>query len=129
MIAEIRITPVGGKIAFPRLIAEVVDELAQTPLLYQVNAMGTAVEGSLDQILTAFQRIHEVARKQADRVLMELAIDDREGAEGELVRGLEQVRRLELSTPLERLVHATAPAKRPARARSRSKPSLEKKGG
>ena len=104
MIAEIRITPVGSEVSFPRLIARVVEALAATPLQYQVNAMGTAVEGSLDEILDAFRRLHEIARKQSDRVLMELAIDDRAGSEGELVRSLEHVKRLELSTPLERLV-------------------------
>lgn len=106
MVAEIRITPVTADVSFPRLIAQVVEALAETQLQYQVNAMGTSVEGSLDEILDAFRRLHEIARKRSDRVLMELAIDDRAGAEGELVRSLEHVRQLELNTPLERLVRA-----------------------
>jgi uncharacterized protein (TIGR00106 family) len=105
MIAEIRITPVGSDASFARLIAQVVDALAETPLLYQVNAMGTAVEGTLDQILDAVKRLHGIARKQVDRVLIEVAIDDRAGAEGELTRSLEHVKKLEVATPLERLVH------------------------
>ena len=108
MIAEIRITPVGSDVSFPRLVAHVVEALAETPLQYQVNAMGTAVEGSLDEVLDGFRRVHAAVRKQAERVLMELAIDDRATAEGELVRSLEHVRRLEISTPLERLVRRTA---------------------
>ncbi|HEU4430031.1 MAG TPA: thiamine-binding protein [Myxococcota bacterium] len=108
MIAEIRITPVSGEASFPRLIAQVVDALAETPLLYQVNAMGTAVEGTLEQILDAVPRLHAIARKHAERVLIEVAIDDRAGAEGELTRSLERVKRLEVATPLERLVHAEA---------------------
>lgn len=104
MIAEIRITPVGGAGTFPRLVASVVQALADTRLLYQVNAMGTAVEGEFDEILDAFRRVHEIARKHCGRVLMELAIDDRAGAQGELVRSVEQVARLEIDVPTERLV-------------------------
>jgi uncharacterized protein (TIGR00106 family) len=104
VIAEIRITPVGADVSFARLVARVVEALAETPLSYQVNAMGTAVEGSLDEILDGFRRVHERVRKQSERVLMELAIDDRAGAEGELVRSVDHVKRLEIGTPLERLV-------------------------
>ena len=107
MIAEIRITPVGGGSTFPRLVASVVQVLADTPLQYQVNAMGTAVEGDFDEILDAFRRVHEAARKHGGRVLVELAVDDRDGAEGELVRSLEEVARLEVGVPLQRLVKAS----------------------
>ena len=107
MIAEIPITPVGGAGTFPRLVASVVQALADTRLLYQVNAMGTAVEGEFDEILDAFRRVHEAARKHGGRVLVELAVDDRDGAEGELVRSLEEVARLEVGVPLQRLVKAS----------------------
>ena len=111
MIAEIRITPVGRGADFARLVARAVDVISRSKLQYHVNAMGTSVEGSLDEILETFRRLHEEARAHCDRVLMELAIDDRAGNEGELVRSLERVRALEVGVPLERLV-AAAPAGR-----------------
>jgi uncharacterized protein (TIGR00106 family) len=106
MLAELRVTPVGSKTTFARLIADLVPILAESPLQYQVHAMGTSLEGELGAILDLVRRCHEEARKHADRVLIELALDDRSSAEGEMVRGLQHVRDLGLATPLERLVHA-----------------------
>jgi uncharacterized protein (TIGR00106 family) len=105
MLAELRVTPVGGGRQFAHLIADLMPILAESPLQYQLNAMGTIVEGDLDAILELVRRCHEELRKHADRVLIELSIDDRAGAEGELVRSIEHVRELS-SRPLERFVRA-----------------------
>lgn len=105
MLAELRVTPIGGKTSFVRLIADLVPILAESPLQYQVHAMGTTLEGDLEAILELVRRSHEEARKHADRVLIELSLDDRASAEGEIVRGLQHVRDLRVEVPLERLVH------------------------
>lgn len=108
MLAELRLTPVGSRTSFARLVADIVPILAESPLQYQLHAMGTTLEGSLDAILDAVRRCHEELRKHADRVLIELAIDDRTTAEGELVRSLQHVRELTLDAPIERLVHPSS---------------------
>jgi len=105
MLAELRLTPVGSRISFARLVADVVPILASSPLQYQVHAMGTSLEGELDAILAVVRDCHDELRKHADRVLIELSIDDRTAAEGELVRSLRHVSELNLDAPLERLVH------------------------
>lgn len=105
MLAELRVTPVGSRISFAQLIADLVPILAESPLQYQVHAMGTTLEGDLDAILEVVRRGHEEARKHADRVLIELSLDDRTSVEGEIVRGLQHVRDLRVGGPLERLVH------------------------
>jgi len=104
MLAELRITPVGAQTTFVRLIADLPPIPAESPLQYRVHAMGTTLEGDLDAILDLVRRCHQELRKHADRVLVELSVDDRAGGEGELVRSLEHVRALS-GTPLERLVH------------------------
>jgi len=103
MLGELRITPVGGHTPFARLIASLMPVLAQSSLQYQVHAMGTAVEGDLEAILALVRRCHEELRKDNERLLIELSIDDRAGAEGELVRSLDHLRELS-GQPLERLV-------------------------
>jgi uncharacterized protein (TIGR00106 family) len=108
VIAELRVTPIGSGTSFARLIADLVPVLAESPLQYQVHAMGTTLEGDLEPILELVRRSHEEARKHADRVLIELSIDDRTRAEGEIVRGLAHVRELRVEAPLERLVHPRA---------------------
>ena len=96
MLAELRLTPVGSRVSFARLVADIVPILAASPLQYQVHAMGTTLEGDLDAILALVRRCHEELRKHAERVLIELSIDDRTAAEGELVRSLRHVRELNL---------------------------------
>jgi uncharacterized protein (TIGR00106 family) len=105
MLAELRVTPVGSRISFARLVSDLVPLLSSSPLQYQVHAMGTTLEGELDEILELVRRCHQELRKHADRILLELSIDDRTAAEGEMVRSLQHVRELRLEAPLERLVH------------------------
>ena len=107
MVAEFRLTPVGSRTPFARLLAELLPILADSSLQYQVHAMGTTLEGELTEMLDVVRRCHEEARKHADRVLLELSVDDRAGAEGELVRSLNHLREC-TSKPLERLVHDRA---------------------
>lgn len=102
MLGELRVTPVGPE-DFAHVVAGVVRVVSESDLQYRVDAMGTTVEGELDQILALVRRCHEEVRKHSDRALIELSIDDRAGAEGELVRSIERVRDLEASVPLERL--------------------------
>lgn len=103
MLAELRVTPVGGSAPFPRLVADVLPILRESPLQYQVHAMGTTLEGELEDILAVVRRCHEALRGEAERVLIELSVDDRADADGELVRSVEHVRELASGTPTERL--------------------------
>ena len=103
MLAELRITPVGGSASFVDAIAEVVNVIASSPLSYQVHGMSTTLEGDLDAILGAVRRCHEVLHKRTGRTLIELAIDDRDAPPGELKRGLEHLRDAPLAAPLERI--------------------------
>jgi len=51
MLGELRVTPVGGPEDFAHIVAGIVRVVAQTDLQYRVDAMGTTVEGELDEIL------------------------------------------------------------------------------
>jgi uncharacterized protein (TIGR00106 family) len=106
MLAELRVTPVGCRDDFAHVVAGVVRIVGESNLQYRVHAMGTAVEGDLDEILGVLRRCHAEVRKHSERALIELSIDDRAGAEGELVRSLEHVRQLGIGVPLERLTKA-----------------------
>jgi uncharacterized protein (TIGR00106 family) len=103
MLAELRVTPVGADTSFAQLVADLVPVLDASPLQYRMHAMGTTVEGELDPILDLVRHCHEEARKHSGRVLIELALDDRTTARGEIERGLEHVRDLRAETPLERV--------------------------
>jgi uncharacterized protein (TIGR00106 family) len=130
MLAELRVTPVGPKTSFARLIADLVPVLAESPLQYQVHAMGTTLEGDLEPILELVRRSHEEARKHADRVLIELSLDDRTSAEGEIVRGLQHVRDLRVEAPLERLgPPATSRGAAPSLEHEKDLPDPQRRSG
>jgi len=108
MLAELRVTPVGAQHEdFAEVVSAIVRTIAErSHLQYAVNAMGTTLEGEIDEILAAVRACHEEVRKHCTRALVELSLDDRAGAEGELVRSLDHLRRFGGGVPLERLVRA-----------------------
>lgn len=80
VVVEFSITPVVGGELSP-FVDAAVDEVKKSGLKYEVEAMGTTVEGDLDQVLNVVKNAHQAVReKGADRVLTEIRIDDR--AEG-----------------------------------------------
>jgi len=77
LVAEIIVTPVVGDELRPYIDAAI-DEVRKSGLNYEVEPMGTTVEGELDQVLDVVKKAHEaVRRKGASRVLTEVRIDDR----------------------------------------------------
>jgi len=77
LVAEFSITPVVGDNLSPYIDAAV-DVVKQSGLKYEVEAMGTTIEGELDQVLDVVKQAHRAVReKGADRVVTEIRIDDR----------------------------------------------------
>jgi uncharacterized protein (TIGR00106 family) len=103
MLAELRVTPIGKGTGIAADVSRVVRILAKSNLRYRVTPMGTALEGSLDEILETVRLCHEVLRPNRDRVLIEVSIDDRDEGPGALVRSLERLGEEDGEIPLERL--------------------------
>jgi uncharacterized protein (TIGR00106 family) len=78
-IAFLTITPLGtGTPSVSRFVAGVEKILRGTSLNHQLTAMGTIIEGDLDEILAVVRRMHEHPFTQgAQRVSTSLRIDDR----------------------------------------------------
>jgi uncharacterized protein (TIGR00106 family) len=56
-----------------------VEEVKKSGLKYEVDALGTTVEGEIDQVLDTVKRAHHAVReKGAHRVVTEIRIDDKE---------------------------------------------------
>jgi uncharacterized protein (TIGR00106 family) len=79
VVAELSITPlVEGQLK--PFIDAAVEEVKKAGLKYEVDAMGTTMEGDLDTILQVAKRAHEAAlNKGAERVVTELRIDEKTG--------------------------------------------------
>ncbi len=78
-IAFLTITPLGTATpSVSRFVAGVERILRETSLTHQLTAMGTIIEGDLDEILAVVRRMHEHPFTQgAERVSTSLRIDDR----------------------------------------------------
>jgi uncharacterized protein (TIGR00106 family) len=78
-IAFLTITPLGtGTPSVSRFVAGVERILRATSLTHQLTAMGTIIEGDLDEILAVVRQMHEHPFTQgAQRVSTSLRIDDR----------------------------------------------------
>ena len=78
-VVFVTIAPLGtGTPSLSRYVAGVERILQRSGLVHQLTAMGTLIEGDLDQILAAVRRMHEHPFTQgALRVSTSLRIDDR----------------------------------------------------
>lgn len=77
VVAEFTITPVVGGELTP-FINAAVDEVKKSGLKYEVDAMGTTVEGDLDRIVEVVRNAHQAVKNMgAKRVLTEIRIDDK----------------------------------------------------
>lgn len=77
VVVEFTVTPVVGEQLKPYVDAAI-EQIRASGLKYEVDAMGTTIEGDLEQVLDVVKRAHyAVKQKGADRVLTEIRIDDR----------------------------------------------------
>jgi len=77
VVAEFTVTPVVGEEMKPYVDAAI-ELVKASGLKYEVEAMGTTIEGELDQVLDVVKKAHLAVKQMgADRVLTEIRIDDR----------------------------------------------------
>lgn len=80
IIAEIKILPIGTPTpSLSRYISACVDAIKGNPnITCVVTAMGTIVQGPMDQVLALAQRVHEIPFAMGvQRVVTTIYIDDR----------------------------------------------------
>ena len=84
VLLEMSITPLGKGESVSAYVAECVDIIDRSGLDYELHAMGTIVEGELDQVLDLMRRCIEQTTKHSDRVTCAAKLDFRRGHEGRL---------------------------------------------
>jgi uncharacterized protein (TIGR00106 family) len=80
VIAEVSIVPMGTKTpSVSEYVAKAIKVLSQEKgIKYQLTAMGTIVEGELDEVLEAVRKMHEcIFSEEVKRVVTTIRIDDR----------------------------------------------------
>jgi uncharacterized protein (TIGR00106 family) len=97
VIAEISIIPIGtGDTGLSHYIAACLEVLEdRKDVSYRLTPMGTIIEGSLDKVLEAVRKMHEVPfNKGVSRIVTVLKIDDRRDKPATMADKVESVRKL-----------------------------------
>jgi uncharacterized protein (TIGR00106 family) len=84
IIVEVHIAPIGtGNASMGALVAETVKVAKRRGVSYEINPMGTTIEGTdLQQLLSVVAEMHEAVFKQgAKRVITFVHIDERRDKE------------------------------------------------
>ena len=79
MIAEFSITPIGAGVSVGTHVAKAVRVVHESGLKYQVNPMGTVVEGPWDEVLGVIKRCNDELLKECERLSISIKIDSRRG--------------------------------------------------
>jgi uncharacterized protein (TIGR00106 family) len=117
-VVFLTITPIGTATpSVSRYVAGVHRILQRSGLVHELTAMGTIVEGDLDEILAVVREMHEAPFSEgALRVSTLLKIDDRRDKAHSIARKMRSVRE-KLAAPEP---GAGAPAASPPRTRRRT---------
>ncbi len=76
-LAELMVVPVSG-VPMKPVVDRAIEAIKHSGVKYEVGALATTLEGSLEQIFDAASKVHQAAMAQAkDRVITELRIDER----------------------------------------------------
>jgi uncharacterized protein (TIGR00106 family) len=84
VLLEMSITPLGKGESVSQYVAECVEIIDRSGLDYELHAMGTIVEGELDQVLDLMRRCIEQVARHSDRVTCAAKLDFRRGATGRI---------------------------------------------
>lgn len=92
-IVEFTIVPLGtGDTSISAYVADCHKVLRASKLNYELTAMGTIVEGELDEIMAVIMRMHEVPfANKAKRVSTTIKIDDRRDKTASMNKKVEAV--------------------------------------
>lgn len=79
MIAEFSVTPIGAGVSVRNYVTKAVQIVRDSGLKYQVNAMGTVVEGGWDEVMAAIKKCNDSLLRECERLSIAIKIDSRRG--------------------------------------------------
>ncbi|ADG12873.1 MTH1187 family thiamine-binding protein [Methanocaldococcus infernus] len=91
VVAEISIIPMGKGPSVSKYVKKAIEVLKKYNLKVVPNAMGTVVEGELDEVIKAYKEAHLKVLEDVDRVVSQLKIDHRKDKENSIERKLKAI--------------------------------------
>lgn len=93
VLLEFSVSPLGAGESVSPAVARCLEIVEQSGLEYQLHAMGTLVEGELDQVLDVLRRCVETVAADHNRVTCSAKLDLRRGHSGRLTSKVTSVER------------------------------------
>jgi uncharacterized protein (TIGR00106 family) len=93
VLLEFSMTPLGKGESVSRYVARSLEIIEESGLDYRLHAMGTIIEGGIDEVLEVLRRCLDAMAVDCDRVTCTAKIDYRKGHSGRLqskVRSVEE---------------------------------------
>jgi uncharacterized protein (TIGR00106 family) len=94
VLLDFSMTPLGKGESVSPYVARCMEVVAASGLDYRLHAMGTTLEGELDQVLAVVRQCFEVLQRDCNRISCSIKIDYRKGPGGRLLSKVEKVERL-----------------------------------
>ena len=91
VLLEFSMTPLGKGESVSPYVARSLDIIDRSGLDYRLNAMGTIVEGEIDQVLGVVKECFEAMATDCDRITCVAKMDFRRGHSGRLESKVESV--------------------------------------
>ena len=91
MLAEFNMSPSGLPGSLAPYVAEVIEIVKYSGLSYQLNAMGTIIEGETDEVFDLIKKCEKHLASKASRVYTVIKIDDKVGKTGQLKQKIDSV--------------------------------------
>lgn len=93
MLFDISMFPIGSGDDLSHPVAEVVDEIDQSGVDFQVSAMSTTVEGDWDEVMPVVRRAYERMAAAHDRAYLTITVDDHKKGTSRLRGAVEDIDR------------------------------------
>jgi len=91
MLLEFSMFPLGKGESVSEYVARSLDIIDRSGLPYRLNAMGTVVEGEIEELMGLLRQCFERMSRDCDRVTCTLKFDWRRDASGRLTRKVASV--------------------------------------
>lgn len=79
MIAEFSVTPIGAGVSVREQVTKAVQIVHDSGLRYELNPMGTVVEGTWDAVMAVIRRCNDELLKECERLAIVIKVDSRRG--------------------------------------------------
>ena len=94
VLLEFSMTPVGQGESVSRYVARSLEIIDKSGLDYQLHAMGTVIEGEIDEVLDVLKQCLAAMSTDCNRVSCTAKLDFRKGAGGRLSSKIESVEKI-----------------------------------